>query len=128
MHEDIKEIAKLPDSIVIPVILGLICIGCTLGATMWQARHPLPMSYARKADLAAKMIDRIEPLKVRTESFQREAFMSVPASCARLAAREGERIPATSKEVGAAKARVRAMARKGDVLAKQCERDMERQT
>lgn len=80
-------------------------------------------SWLKTDKLQGKVVNPPWPEKiVQTEEFKNTLL--IPSSCARLAAREGERLPSTDQEMQEAKRKVVRLARKGDVLAIECRRAM----
>lgn len=70
---DIKSVPGHEGFVIVFVVMA-ICIGSAVGAKSWQARHPLPMSYARiepapLADLP-KMSDRLPVHLVATTAYR----------------------------------------------------------
>lgn len=80
-------------------------------------RHPPAPAIAEVPEKIQTRLVSVETIKVSTNL--------IPPSCVKLAAREGEALPLTEKQVRDAKAKVDRLARgKGDSLARACQRDM----
>lgn len=85
---DIMDVPKIPDGAVIALIVTALCLGCWYGAHAWQARSPLPVSYARPqpGHVAAPeppkaMTEPLRPILVQTEKYGR---LDPPAKVATL--------------------------------------------
>ena len=71
------------------------------------------------AEIGPKIDSRlvqVEPIRI--------AANVIPSSCIKLAAREGAVLPVTEQQKQKAREKVAELARKGDLLAKECQRDM----
>lgn len=111
----------------------LFAIGLNLG--MWYRPAPAvaaPVkapSWIKTDKIPGRVVNPPWPEKIVQPEIYRTALL-IPSSCARLAAREGERLPSTDQEIREAKRKVLRLARNGDALANECQRDMraEKQT
>jgi len=87
---DIKDIPG-HEEFAIALIVVAVTIGCTVGATAWQVRYPLPVALAKTAAKADKIEARVPPTyhPVRIEEFTRQTALNAelsnsPWSCARV--------------------------------------------
>lgn len=62
IRTDILDVPQVPENVAVAIFVALITAVCALGASAWQMRYPLPVTYARAAEpLATKAQESVEP-------------------------------------------------------------------
>ena len=119
------DIRDVPGSDVVGFIFSVFLFAAVInGAMLYRPSHvmasPIRAASWMKADKVQGRIPRVvQPITYKNP-------LLIPSTCVRLAAREGERLPGNEPEMFRAKARVLMLARRGDKLARECARDMEK--
>lgn len=92
---DILDVPQIPENIAVAVFVALVCGVSAFGANAWQARYPLPVSYARPNPAKADALT--EPYRPFIRPTEKYVRLDPPVEKTKLRSTAG--LPWTCEEV-----------------------------